>query len=37
MQYSDRVLVFSGGRVSAPISTSQLNVDKLGQMIGGKF
>jgi simple sugar transport system ATP-binding protein len=37
MQYSDRVLVFSGGRVSEPIETSKLNVDTLGQMIGGKF
>lgn len=37
MQYSDRVLVFSGGRVSEPIETSKLNVDVLGQMIGGKF
>ena len=37
MQYSDRVLVFSGGRVSPPIPSSQLNVDRLGQMIGGKF
>jgi len=37
MQYSDRVLVFSGGRMSQPIPTSELNVDRLGQMIGGKF
>jgi simple sugar transport system ATP-binding protein len=37
MQYSDRVLVFSGGRVSQPIDVEQLDVDKLGQMIGGKF
>lgn len=37
MQYSDRVIVFSGGRVSQPINTSDLNVDTLGQMIGGKF
>jgi simple sugar transport system ATP-binding protein len=37
MQYSDRVLVFSGGRVSEPILASELTVDKLGQMIGGKF
>jgi hypothetical protein len=31
------VLVFSGGRVSQPIDVEQLDVDKLGQMIGGKF
>jgi len=37
VQYSDRVLVFSGGRVSQPILTKALNVDLLGQMIGGKF
>ncbi|NJM41365.1 MAG: ATP-binding cassette domain-containing protein [Anaerolineae bacterium] len=37
MQYSDRVLVFSGGRVSEPIEASKLSVDTLGQMIGGKF
>ena len=37
MQYSDRVMVFSGGRVSQPIPTSELNVDRLGQMIGGNF
>jgi simple sugar transport system ATP-binding protein len=37
MQYSDRVIVFSGGRVSQPINASDLNADTLGQMIGGKF
>ncbi|MER3435770.1 MAG: sugar ABC transporter ATP-binding protein [Leptolyngbya sp. ERB_1_1] len=37
MQYSDRVLVFSGGQVSAPIETSKLTAEKLGQMIGGRF
>ncbi len=37
MRYSDRVLVFSGGRVSEPIEAAQLSVDTLGQMIGGKF
>lgn len=37
MQYSDRVIVFSGGRVSQPIRATDLNVDTLGQMIGGKF
>lgn len=37
VQYSDRVIVFSGGRVSAPISTVTLTADTLGEMIGGKF
>jgi general nucleoside transport system ATP-binding protein len=37
MQYSDRVLVFSGGQVSDAIATSELTVEKLGQMIGGRF
>ncbi|MCD8490064.1 MAG: ATP-binding cassette domain-containing protein [Desertifilum sp.] len=37
MQYSDRILVFSGGQVSPPIPTSQLTVEQLGQAIGGKF
>lgn len=37
MQYSDRVLVFSGGHVSEPIEVADLTVDRLGQMIGGKL
>ena len=37
MQYSDRVIVFSGGRVSPAIPVTELNVDLLGQMIGGRF
>ena len=37
MQYSDRVLVFSGGKASEPIDVADLNVDRLGQMIGGKL
>lgn len=37
MQYSDRVIVFSGGRVSEPIPAKDLTVDRLGQMIGGRF
>ncbi|MCX6019579.1 MAG: ATP-binding cassette domain-containing protein [Chloroflexi bacterium] len=37
VQYSDRVLVFSGGQVSEPISTQGLTADRLGEMIGGKF
>jgi simple sugar transport system ATP-binding protein len=37
MQYSDRVIVFSGGRVSQPFDAATLTADKLGQMIGGRF
>jgi simple sugar transport system ATP-binding protein len=37
VQYSDRVLVFSGGQVAAPISTKGLTADRLGEMIGGRF
>lgn len=37
LQYSDRVLVFFAGQVSAPVNASTLNVDRLGQMIGGSL
>jgi ABC-type uncharacterized transport system ATPase subunit len=37
LQYSDRILVFCGGKVSQPIEAKALTVDKLGQAIGGKF
>lgn len=37
MQYSDRVIVFSGDAVSEPIDAAELTVDRLGQMIGGRF
>lgn len=37
MQYSDRVIVFSGGQVSEPINAEDLTVERLGQMIGGRF
>lgn len=37
VQYSDRVLVFSGGRISPPMVAAELTVDSLGQMIGGRF
>jgi general nucleoside transport system ATP-binding protein len=37
MQYSDRVLVFSGGQVSDPIATHRLNAEVLGQLIGGRL
>jgi general nucleoside transport system ATP-binding protein len=36
MRYSDRVMVFSGGRVSSPIDASLLDLDRLGKMIGGQ-
>ncbi len=37
MQYSDRVVVFSGGKLSDPIPTEKLTAEKLGQLIGGRF
>lgn len=37
MQYSDRILVFSAGKVSEPIAVGDLTVERLGQMIGGKI
>jgi simple sugar transport system ATP-binding protein len=37
MQYSDRVLVVSGGQVSQPIPVADLTADTLGQMIGGRL
>jgi ABC-type uncharacterized transport system ATPase subunit len=36
LQYSDRVLVFFSGRVSAPLPADGLTVERLGGMIGGK-
>jgi general nucleoside transport system ATP-binding protein len=36
-QYSDRVMVFSGGAVSEPIEANRLTVDRLGKMIGGQL
>ncbi|MDC0681791.1 ABC transporter ATP-binding protein [Sorangium atrum] len=37
MRYSDRVLVFSGGRVSPPVGAADLTLDRLGRMIGGEL
>ncbi len=37
MRYSDRVIVFSGGKVSEAIDAAQLTAEKLGQLIGGRF
>jgi simple sugar transport system ATP-binding protein len=36
LQYSDRILVFFAGRVSAPLDAASTSVEKLGQLIGGK-
>jgi simple sugar transport system ATP-binding protein len=36
LQYSDRVLVFFGGKVSKPFDACNVSVDQLGQLIGGK-
>lgn len=36
LHYSDRILVFFGGKVSEPILAGETNVDQLGQLIGGK-
>jgi general nucleoside transport system ATP-binding protein len=36
LQYSDRILVFFGGKVSPPIESSKATVEQLGQWIGGK-
>lgn len=37
MQYSDRVIVFSGGQLSQPIDAVDLTTERLGQLIGGRF
>ncbi|NJN80806.1 MAG: ATP-binding cassette domain-containing protein [Anaerolineales bacterium] len=36
LQYSDRVIVFFSGEVSAPIDANATSVEQLGQLIGGK-
>lgn len=36
LQYSDRVLVFFSGKVSEPLDASTINVEQLGELIGGK-
>ena len=35
LRYSDRILVFFAGRVSAPLEADTTTVDELGQLIGG--
>ncbi|KAF0111037.1 MAG: simple sugar transport system ATP-binding protein [Chloroflexi bacterium] len=36
LHYSDRILVFFGGKVSNPLNAGSTTVDSLGQLIGGK-
>jgi len=36
LHYSDRILVFFGGKVSQPIPATETSIDQLGQLIGGK-
>lgn len=36
VQYSDRILVFFGGRVTEALRTSETTVEQLGYLIGGK-
>jgi simple sugar transport system ATP-binding protein len=36
LEYSDRILVFSGGRVACALSANQTSVQQLGELIGGK-
>ena len=36
LRYSDRILVFFAGKVSPAIPASEVNLEQLGQLIGGK-
>jgi len=36
LQYSDRVLVFFSGKVTKPLESNSLSIEKLGELIGGK-
>jgi simple sugar transport system ATP-binding protein len=36
LRYSDRILVFFGGKVSQPLPAEQTTLDQLGQLIGGR-
>jgi simple sugar transport system ATP-binding protein len=36
IHYSDRIIVFFGGKVSKPFDANKVTVDQLGQLIGGK-
>jgi len=35
-EYSDRILVFSGGRVAKALNAQETSVTQLGELIGGK-
>jgi len=35
LHYSDRILVFFGGKVSRPLDASATTVEQLGELIGG--
>jgi len=37
VQYSDRILVFCGGQVSAPLDAAEVTIATLGHMIGGQL
>lgn len=36
IHYSDRIFVFFGGKVSPALDSSQVTIDQLGQLIGGR-
>ncbi len=36
IEHSDRILVFSGGRVSKALNAKDTSVRQLGELIGGK-
>jgi len=36
VEYSDRIVVFSGGVMSAPVDAGKITVEELGSMIGGR-
>ncbi len=36
IRYSDRILVFFGGRVSNPVDSANTSAEQLGELIGGK-
>jgi hypothetical protein len=35
MEYSDRIVVFSGGVMASPIDAATTSVEELGYLIGG--
>lgn len=36
LEYSDRILVFSGGRASKPLNAREITATQLGELIGGR-